>query len=445
MKRQLSLISAALIATSLAAQEKAGLWTLEQCILFGLEHNISVQQREISVDNNAVALKTTKASRLPSLSANIGENVNFGRSQNRQGVYEDHSAATTNIGANAQVAVFQGFRINNQIKADRLALEAACQDLEQAKQDLSLQITGAFLQVLHAKEQEAVAQKQVDINAELLEKTKKLVSAGRSSESDLYDAESSLASAQSDLVNARNSVETSILDLVQEINYDGEASFDVIAADSDAMVDRELLLMTPPDEIYKDYIDRRPSVIAAQKRVDQANAAIKVAKSSYWPSINLGVSYGTGYYSDQKIASGNGTFWNQLGSNGSTSIGASLSIPIFNRLATSGSVRQARNNAKIQQLALEQTKLDVYKEVQQAYVNAKSAFSQYQAGIAKAEAARKAFAFEQKKYDNGRSTAYQFNEVRLKLFAATAEMTQNKYAFLLRAKILDFYKGEPLF
>ena len=185
--------------------------------------------------------------------------------------------------------------------------------------------------------------------------------------------------------------------------------------------------------------------MAAQKRVEQAEANIKVAKSSFWPSINLGASYNSGYYSDQTAFGGGGSFWNQHGRNGSTAIGASLSIPIFNRMSTVNNVKTAKNYARSSRLNLEQAKLNAFKEVQQAYVNAKAAYSKYLAEEKSVDAARKAFEFEQKKFDNGTSTSYQFNEARQKLETATSQMFQAKYSFLLRAKILDFYKGEPLY
>lgn len=421
-------------------------WSLGGCIEYALEKNISIKQQEINVQTQEINLQTSRLSRLPSVSANLGENYNFGRTQNRMGVTEDHGAATTSVSANASVPVFQGFRINNRIKSDKMSLEAATQDLEQARQDLSIAITGYFLQVLYARENEAIARKQLEINRDLVDKTKKMVDGGKTSLSELYDAQSALARAESNLTDAVNEVKTALLDLAQSMNYPAYGNMDIAAPDVEAMMDHELLMLTPVDSIYCDYLDRRPSVIAAQKRVDQALADIKVAQSAYWPTISIGASYGSGYYSDQKLASGGGgTFWDQLGQNGAAGVGASLNIPIFNKMGTRNSVRIAKNQARGQQLALDQERLNVFKEVQQAYVNAEAAYSKYLAAGKSVEAAQNAFDFEQRKFDAGKSTAYMFNEVRQKLESAESQMSQAKYNFLLRAKILDFYKGEPLY
>lgn len=420
-------------------------WSLGDCIEYALERNVEICRQEVNVENKGISLQTSQLSRLPSLGANLSETYNIGRTQNRTGVYEDHGSAITSVGANISVPVFQGFRINNQIKSDRLSLEAARQDLEQARQDLSLTITGYYLQVLYALEEEELSRRQISINEDLVERTRKLVNGGKLTQSELYDAESALAQSASRLVDSGNNVSNALLELAQSMNHPNFLQIDIAFPDVDTMVDHELLMLSPIDSIYNDYIERRPSVMAANKRVEQALSEVKIAQSAYWPSINLGASYGTGYYSDQKIAGGEGTFWNQLGKNGTTAVGASMTIPIFNKMGTRNGVRLAKNNVRVQQLALEQAKQRAYKEVQQAYVNAAGAFAKYQAEEKSVEAARKAFDFEQKKFDSGRSTAYQFNEVRQKLESAQAQLSQAKYNFLLRAKILDFYKGEPLY
>ncbi len=444
MKRHLICI-AAIAVSAVALAQQSRVWSLGDCIEYALENNLALKNQEVNVDNRRLDLESTQFSRLPNISGSVSESYNIGRSQNREGITQDRGSANTSIGVNGSVTVFQGMRIHNQAKADKLSLEAATQDLEQARQDLSINITALYLQVLYAKEAEAVARKQVEISMDLLEKTRKMVDAGRSSQSEAYDAESSLAAAQSNLVDAVNTRQTAVLDLAQAINHYEYNDFDIEVPVVNVMMENAILSITPIDTIYNDYIERRPSVLAAQKRLDMAKRNVKVAQSGWWPSINVGASYNTGYYSAHNIASGNGKFWDQLSINGSPSIGVSLSVPIFDRLSTHYSVKRARNAVMANTLSLAQEKQTVYKEVQQAYVNAKAAFGKYEAGMKSCEAAQKAFEFEQKKYENGRSSAYQFNEVRNKLANAEAQLSQAKYSFILRAKILDFYKGEPLY
>lgn len=441
MKRIAILLAFASCSVAAFAQT----WSLGDCIEYALDQNIRLRQQQINVENAQVNLLSTKLSRLPSINGSASEYYNIGRAQNREGITVDKGSAQTSFGVNASVPVFQGMKILFQTKADKLSLAAATQDLEQARQDLSINITALYLQVLYAKEEELVARKKIEVNQDLLEKTRKMVEAGRSSESELYEAESSLAAAQSALIDAVNSRQTAILDLAQAMNYTEYVDFDIQTPEADDIVTSAIMSVAPVDTVYNDYIVRRPSVKAAELRLQQAQRNVKVAQSSYYPSLNFGASYSTGYYSMQAMASGNGSFWQQLNQNGSPSIGLSLNVPIFNKLQTRNSVRIAKNNVRNQQLALEQEKLSVYKEVQQAYVNAMAAYHKYLAGLKSEAAAAKAFEFEKMKYESGRSTAYQYNEMNTKMANASSQLAQAKYNFLLRAKILDFYRGEPLY
>lgn len=420
-------------------------WDLKDVVEFALENNVKVQTQQIVVENKEIDLKTTQFSRLPSLSASIDETANFGRSQNREGVTQDKSSYNTGIGAMAAIPVFEGFKINNQAKSDKFSLEAARMELEQTRQDIALKIVGYYLTVLYNIEARSIAEEQVRINRQLVEKVKAQVDGGKSSKSDLYDAISSLATSESGLVEAGNNYETAMLDLVQAINYPDYRGFQLVVPNTEILVGEAILTLTPADSIYESYLSRRPGILAAENRVKMAEKNVKVAQSQYWPSINLGVNYGTSYFSAQQLASGQGSFFNQLGNNGQVVIGASMSIPIFNRMATYNSVRTAKNNVRTQKLTLQQNKLDAIKEVQTAYVNATTSLGKYEAGQKSEDAARKAFEFEQKKFDAGRSTAYQYNEMRQKHETAKSKLIQAKYNFLFRSKILDFYKGNPLY
>lgn len=421
------------------------IWGLRDVVEYALDNNVQLQAGAIEVENKDIALKTTQFSRLPNLYGSIGEDMNFGRSQNREGVTEDQSSYNTSISAGTSIPVFEGFKINRQAKADKFSLEAARLELEQSRQDLSLQIVGYYLQVIYNREALRIACDQVEINRKLVDNTRKMVDGGTKTTSELYNAMSSLATSESNLVTARNSCTTSMLDLVQAINYPDYHGFELETPTADEMLLEAMFQLTPADSIYEDYLSRRPGILAAESKVKMAEHNVKVAKSAYWPSIQLGVSYGTGYYATPQSSVERGSFFTQLGYNGQVVIGATMYIPIFNRMATVNSVRTARNSVRTQELSLRQNRLDAIKEVQTAFVNASTALGKYEAGLKSEDAARKAFEFEQKKYESGRSTAYQFDEMRQKHAQAELELVQAKYNFIFRVKILDFYKGNPLY
>jgi outer membrane protein len=135
----------------------------------------------------------------------------------------------------------------------------------------------------------------------------------------------------------------------------------------------------------------------------------------------------------------NPAFGNQFVNNGSEVIGLSLNIPIYNRM-------QVRHAVKRQQIALEEAKLSemevtdrLYKDIQSAYYNALAAKGKYDAAQKSREAGEKALEFAESKYELGRLSTYEYNEAQTRLYRAEAELTQAKYEYILRARILEFY------
>ena len=175
--------------------------------------------------------------------------------------------------------------------------------------------------------------------------------------------------------------------------------------------------------------------------------SLKAAKGAYYPSLRLGAGYSNSYYYNYSLAAGmsNASLADQLAQNSAQSIGLSLSVPLFNKMATRNRVKSARLNIENQELLLSQAKQDLYKEVQQAYYNAVAAHEKYKSSETAVEAASLAYKFEEQKYEAGRSNIYTFDQVRLRLSAARSETAQAKYNFLFRSRILAFYNGVSLF
>lgn len=447
MKKLVTIAIAAVLCISNSfAQESKEKWSLRKCIEYGVENNINVQQYEVAKDNQEISLQTAKFSRLPSVNANLGQNLYIGRAQNREGVYQDKNASTSSFGASASMPIFAGFRINNQIKAGALELNAAMEDLNQAKENVSLQITGYYLQVLFAKELYKIAVTQLDLSKELVSRTQELVDAGKSPESELYDAQAGVAKEEMNVTDATNNLQIALLDLAQAINLQDVNGFDVVIPDVEEAILSQQGRFSNPEDIYNIYVTNKPAVKAAAYRVDESEKTMKIAQSAYYPSLSLGASYSNSYYYVHNLATGinNTSFADQLRQNGATSLGLSLSIPLFNKLATRNNVRSAKLGIRSKQLSLDQTKQELFKEVQQAWVNADGAYQKYVSSSKGVEASQKAFEFEEEKYLSGRSNTYQFSQVRARLASSLSEEARAKYEYLLRSKILDFYQGKPI-
>lgn len=428
-----------------AQETSANKWDLESCIRYAIEHNINLKQKELEQSNKEVELNTAKSGWLPDLNANIGQNFDFGRSPSKTGVIVDQNSANTSANITLSMPLFDGMKTVNDIAAKRLDLKAAMENLNKAKEDLSLQVATYFLQVLYDKDVQKVSELQLALTEEQIGKTEALVNAGKVPLSQLYDIKAQAANDEVSLTEARNNVRLALLDLAQSLELErSEGNFDIEAPEVDNVISSYMGSILPPDDIYRHAVTYKPQIKEQEYLLESMKKQLKVAKSNYFPKLNFGASYSNGYYhyytGDVEFPS----FSDQLSQNGRKTIGFSLSIPLFNRFQVRNGVRSTRIGIHNQELMMESAKKSLYKEIQQAYYNATAAQKKYIASGKSVKASEEAFRYAEDRYNAGKSTVFEFNEAKTKYAKSLVEEAQAKFNFILRAKILDFYNGTPI-
>ena len=429
------------------AQEQTAPWSLEACINYAYANNLQLKQKMEEQEARKVELHTSKHSWLPAVNANMGQSFQFGRSTSKSGVIVDQNAANTTFNINLDMPIFDGFKIPNDIAARKLDLQAAIESLNKAKEDLAVNIASYYLQVLYNKELQRVAQLQVDLDREQVNKTEAMVNAGKVPLSQLYDIKAQLARDEVTLTAATNNVQLALLDLAQSLELErSDRSFDVVTPQITDAVAENMSSILPPETIFDQAVTFKPQIKEQEYLLESQKRMLKVAQAGYYPKLNFGASYSNGYYHTSMGGEFADTrsFGDQLKQNGQKIVGFSLSIPLFNRFQVRNSVRSARIGINNQQLLLENSKKTLYKEIQQAYYNATAAQEKYTASDKSVASSREAFSYAQARYEAGKSTVFEFNEAKTKYAQSLAEQAQAKFDFIFRAKILDFYRGTPL-
>lgn len=441
--KKVFLILAAVAAVSTVGAQDA--WTLRQCIDYAVENNIALQQQALSVESAEIDLNTSRNSRLPNLNAGVGQNFSFGRmASDIDNSYVNTQASSTSVSLSTSIPVFQGFRISHEIKQDQLNLQAAAEGLKKAQENLELQVAGYFLDVLFKKEILYVYTEQLAFSEKQLAQTEELVRTGKVAESQLFDMRSQAAANEVNLIGARNELDLSLLNLSQALNLPWSPGFDIAAPDMDNVVADNISSIQSPDRVYQTALDVKPHVREAEFRLRSSERQVKIAQSGRWPSLSLGASIGDSYYYMFGQDLPQQSFADQIRNKHSESVGLNLSIPIFNRLQTRNTIRQARLSTTDYSLRLESVKQELYKEIQQAYQGAVAAQAKFSATQKAMQAAEESFRAVQLRYEYGKATVYEYNELQTKLVSSTSDQLQAKYDFLFRAKILDFYRGEPI-
>ena len=419
------------------AQDKA--WTLQDCIGYALDHNLSVQQSALQVKQREIDVNTAESNRLPGVAGSASQNFSFGRGLTADNTYANTNTTNTSFSVGADMTLFNGFRLRNNILLSKLNLEAATVDLEKAKDDIRVAVAQAFVQILYNREILDVAQRQVEIDSLQVVRLETLQANGKATAADVAAQQASLAQSRLTYVQADNSLRLARLDLAQLLELPSPEGFDVIAPEADALA---IPLPAGPEIIYDEAVGIKPAVRAEETRLAYAERNIDLARGGYLPSLSLSGGLGTNYYTSSGYPSK--TFFEQLGNNFSQYVGLSLSVPIFSRMANRNQVKSARINYDAQQLQLETAKKNLFKEIQQAWYNALSAQGKLESSHQAERAASESFALATAKYEHGKASITEFNESKNQYLKACSDLAQARYEYLYQTRLLDFYRGREL-
>lgn len=427
-----------LLAASVATAQEHGPWSLRDCIGYALEHNISLQQQGLQVQQQELQLSTSKGSRLPSVSANASENFSFGRGLTADNTYSNTNTTSTGFSLGASVPVYQGSRISNSIRQDELNLKAVTADFERAKENVSMAVAQAYVQILYNMELLDVARNQVAIDSLQVERLTGMLENGKASPAQVAQQRAALGQSRLTATEALNSLKLAVLDLTQLLELPSPEGFTIIRP----VTDLEGTILPDPERIYEVALLEKPAVKAEEFRLDASEYAIKIAKGGYLPTISASGGLGSNYYTMSSAPSM--SFADQMKNNFSQYLGLTLSVPIFNGFQTRNQVRAAELSRKNQMLQLENTRKTLYKEIQQAYYNAVAAREKLLSSKEAEASAKESYDLVTAKYENGKANITEFNEARDAFLRSESDLSRARYEFLYATKLLDFYQGREL-
>ena len=436
-----TLILSALMSLG-ATSSFAKQWTLPECINYAIEHNISLKQRENTRRQNEVSLNTAKNSRLPDLNAGVSESLGFGRSLGMDNTYSKNNTSNTSFQISTSVPILTGNRIENTIKLNQLNLEASTADLEKARNDIRTQIAQQYIQIVYDTEILAVAKRQIGIDSLQLYRLQEMERNGKATLTEVLQQKSTMEQSRLTATQAENTYRLDLLALTQLLELPSPEGFSIVTPTLPSNSGN--LININPEIIYQEAIAVKPEVQAEQLRLKASDANILIAKSAKYPTLSFNAGLGTNYY---KTLNGNykqDSFSSQLKNNFSQNLGLQLNVPIFNRYATRNSIKSASIDKENQQLALDNVKKSLYKEIQQVYYNTIAAEAKYKSSLQAKVTSDDAFNLTQSKYENGKATITEFNESKNNLMKAESDLVQARYQLIYQKALIDFYRGKEL-
>lgn len=422
------------------------IWSLERCINYAHENNIMIKQQELSTQIGENALMQSRMNRLPSLNANTQQNFNYGRSLDfSTNIYEDQNTRSFSYNASSQVTLFNGFQITNTIKQNNLDLMAGLADLEKLKNDISLNIASAYLQILFNKELLAIAEGQVGITRQQVERTRRLVEAGSLPRGNLLEIEAQEASENVRVVNAQNQLTLSYLTLTQLLELPTAEDFSIEVPDFEGIPVQVPAYQVEP--VYEAALETQPQVQSAEYQVASSETGLSIAKGRRSPRLFLSGNYGSGYqeiitgpYADRETPS----FEDQIQNNARTSVSLGLSIPIFNSWQVNNAISNARIGVLNTEYSMQRIKNQLYQEIQQAYADVVAAHENFLASEKALVSIEESFRHTEQRFEVGLVTTVEFNQALNQLTATRSELLRAKYEYIFKTNILEFYLGNPI-
>lgn len=448
-------------------------WTLEKCIEYAMENNIQVKQSRLNTEYNANLLKQSKLGQIPSLNAQGNYTYSWGRAldQTTYSFTNDQKINSISLNANSSVTLFNGFQTLNTIRQNELNLMAAYEDVDKIRNDISLNIAAAYLQILFNHELLQVAENQLGITRQQVDRTNQLVEAGKEAKGALLEIQAQYASEELTKVSAENQLALSYLNLQQLLDLHYDPGFKI--AFPDLPVPGDSLLMLNVDEVYELAQTLMPQIKGAELNLQSAEKGYDIARGYRSPRLSASASLSSGYSDVRQQVTGETTspqipigetaggepvysypqtvpvygsypFFEQLNDNMSTGVGVSLAIPIFNGWQANTAIANAKINVENYRLELQNKKNVLYREIQQSYADALAALKKFTATEQALTAMEESFMYMQKKYEVGLVNTVDYNTAKNQLAKTQSDLLQAKFDFIFKTKILNFYKGEPL-
>ena len=469
----LSLIVMLVCSITIQAQSKK--WTLEECVTYAIQNNISIKQSELDSKMALIDKKSAVGRFLPSLNASASHSWNIGLNQDiTTGLLQNKTTQFTSAGANVGIDIYSGLQNQNTLRKANLSIVAAKYQLVKMKEDIALNVANAFLQVLFNKENLKVQKEQLRINEKQYARSEELVKAGSIPRGDLLDVKATLALNNQNVITAENSLLISKLSLSHLLQLKDFENFDVVD-DTDVKDENNIMAQTP-SAIYEKAFEGRTELKIARTNLEIAEKNVAIAKGAFQPtlqgfySFNSRVAYSdrvTGVIpnasnptsivgfvegTNQNVLSPNFTrvlgnpapFFDQFNTNKGQSFGMQLSVPVFNGFSARNNVERSKVSLERSKIAVEQQNLDLQRNVYTAFEDAKGALNAYESSVAALEARQGAYNYATEKYSVGLMNSFDFNQSQTLLTNAQSEVLRTKYDYIFKIKILEFYFGIPL-
>lgn len=464
------IFSIALFSIQAQAQNNPGnSLSLKNCIEIALKNNINLERTNLQTETAELNFNETKSRVLPTINGNYSIGTNNGRSIDpftNDIIDQQFNFSNAGISLNAQL--FNGFELRNSIQRDRFKLQASEAEKVAAEQQLVLDVTLTYFQILNSKDLLELARLRLHSSQQQTDRLETLYKEGEGNPADFTDIKGQVNKDESNVMTAKNQLYQAKLNLAQLLNTNSEISVD----EFNTFLDFKKY-ESSPKEVYSKSLENLATFEEKRLRIEAAKEDIAVARSLFAPDISLFAQLNTNFSSLASLLNKTGTqvvetgqfitidnlsypvrknqsefseaeipYFDQLNNNLSSVVGIAVDIPIFNGFRARRSVALKKNQYKDAELELENTKNDYFQAIKQAHKDMETAYENYFILKNQVEAYAESNRVNEIRFSSGVSNIVEYIISKNNLDQSRINLANAKYEYLIRTKILDYYKGD---
>ncbi len=439
----------AFMATDAVAQdqdttaEKPYTWTLQDCINWAKQQSITVQRNKVRARSSQIDVNDAKGNRLPNVEFSTSQYVsNRPFQESYSGVigsevvsFSNKNSYSGNYNLNASMNLYNGGQTKNNIKLAEINSQIA--ELQVLASELSIeeQITQLYVQILYSQDAVKHDDELISLAEAQLEQARARKQAGLLNKADVSQFESQLAQDKYQKVADETTLEGFRLQLKQLMELDGDDALLL----SDPTLESNVLAELPSKQrVYEHAMSTRPEFKARQLAMDKTFIDEDIAKAGNKPTIYANASIST------TNSSGNGNMFNQLKNQWNNGIGVSMIIPIWDHGKTKNAVAKARLERENTYLDLVETQKNLWKTIENYWLQARNNQQRYIAAQEKAAYCRESYDLTSEQFRLGLKNIVELTQDKTNLSTAIQQMLRAKYEALLNMSLLKYYNGEGI-
>ena len=433
MKRKFFFLIFSLITLEIFAQTPnyPTRWTLDNCIEYAKENNISINSLRLSKNSAQQDLLQAKEAKYPNLNGTISQGL-FSLNGN-DGLHLT-GAQTQSMGANSSMTLYHANYIKNNESSKNLLVQMADLSVQESENNITLNITQAYLNILMNEENLISLENVLKTTQTQLKQGDQLYKAGSLSKLNYLQIQSQVAQDQYNLTSAQNNLRTNIVNLKQILQVPTNYDFQIVKPDS-IIVDNQL---KPLQDVQSLAQNQRPEVKYGELNVENSNTSLKMAQASIQPTLSVVGNISTNY------SNGSGSYFNQLGNNFYMPIGLSLGIPLYNNRIYKTQIEKSKIAIEQANLDLQNTKTVLNQQIEQSYINLQNAVSQYDSASKQMNISKQSYDIVNAQMKIGSIDYVQLQQQRLLYIQSIQNYLQAKYTAVLNKQIYEFYAGNPI-